>query len=404
MPLVSKSFSDIITFTRASSGTYFDATGTLQTATTNNARFDYNPSTLAARGMLVEEQRTNSIRNNTMVGAVAGTPGTMPTNWFTFTGVTGLTRQIVGIGTENGITYIEIKISGTPSAAGVYQIGFDGQNNIAALTGQTWAQSVYIKLQAGTYTGISASRVGFNEYSAVPAFVASNLVSITSSTNASLSTQRQIGVQTLNGGALTAFVQPFLEFTLTGAAIDITLRIGLTQLEQGAFATSVISTTTAAATRSADVASVNTLSPWYNASAGTLFVEFSRPSPAAQSFVSEISNNTFDEFIGIYTDTVPNLIAQIRDGGGSQANFTLVSGSGTANLTYKQAVAFALNDFAACSNGGAVGADTSGTLPSPSRLNIGNFNGSSQFTNGYLRRITYYPRRLSNAELQGITT
>jgi hypothetical protein len=42
-----------------------------------------------------------------------------------------------------------------------------------------------------------------------------------------------------------------------GVAIDITLRIGMPQLEQGAFATSVIPTTTATVTRATDVASIN---------------------------------------------------------------------------------------------------------------------------------------------------
>jgi hypothetical protein len=33
---------------------------------------------------------------------------------------------------------------------------------------------------------------------------------------------------------------------------------------------------------------------------------------------------------------------------------------------------------------------------------IGSLAGTAQI-NGYLRRITYYPRRLSNAELQAMT-
>lgn len=399
MPLVSKSFSDIITFTRASSGTYFDATGTLQTATTNTARFDYNPSTLAARGMLVEEQRTNSIRNNTMQGAVAGTPGTLPTNWFTFTGVTGLTRQIVGTGNENGITYIEIRLSGTPSAAGVYQIGFDGQNNIAALTGQTWSQSVYIKLQAGTYTGISATRLGFNEYNSVPAYVTGNLVTVTAATDSALATQRQTGTQVLNGGATTAFVQPYLDFALSGAAIDITLRIGLPQLEQGAFATSVISTSTAAATRSADVANVNTLSPWYNASAGTLFVD------AVLSRQNTLANNKIVDLIGSgSTETKIFMRASGATGMSviDSAGTTLADFTGAviaANGANKTGLAYALNDFAGTTNGASVSTDTSGTPPTATSMEIGN-NG---ILCGWIRRITYYPRRLSNAELQGIT-
>jgi hypothetical protein len=51
----------LITFTRASSGTYVDSAGVLQTATTDVPRFDHNPTTGESLGLLVEEQRTNSL-------------------------------------------------------------------------------------------------------------------------------------------------------------------------------------------------------------------------------------------------------------------------------------------------------------------------------------------------------
>ena len=60
-----------ITFARASTGTYFDATGTMQTAPTNGPRWDYDPITLALRGLLLEDARTNGIRNSTMYMAGA---------------------------------------------------------------------------------------------------------------------------------------------------------------------------------------------------------------------------------------------------------------------------------------------------------------------------------------------
>jgi hypothetical protein len=57
-----------ITFTRASTATYFDVTGALQTAATNAPRFDYNPVTHAARGLLIEVARTNLLLNSATLG------------------------------------------------------------------------------------------------------------------------------------------------------------------------------------------------------------------------------------------------------------------------------------------------------------------------------------------------
>jgi hypothetical protein len=52
---------DLITFTRASSATYIDSAGTLQTAATDVPRFDHNPATGESLGLLVEEARTNLV-------------------------------------------------------------------------------------------------------------------------------------------------------------------------------------------------------------------------------------------------------------------------------------------------------------------------------------------------------
>jgi hypothetical protein len=404
LDFLSGSLDSRITFTRASTATFFNSSGVLTSASNDVARFDYNPATLAPLGLLIEESRTNSIRNNTMVGAVAGTPGTLPTNWFTFTAVTGLTQTIVGTGTESGVTYVDIRFSGTPSGSGFYQIGFEGQNNVAALTGQAWTQSAYLKLQAGSYAGISATRFGFNEYTSAPAFVAVNYVTVSAATGAGLSTQRRSATQTLNGGATTAFVQPFIDLTLTGVAIDITLRIGLPQLEQGAFATSVIPTTTTALTRAADVASVNTLSPWFNAVEGTVVVQFS-PSASAYSVYNRVWQ----------LGTIGNYIAYAAEGTSSGrfyvysevASATQVfayspAGAVAANSANRQAFAYKLNDYAWSHNGGSAGTDTSATVPSVSVLSIGQQSGTGQI-GGWIQRLTYYPRRLANAELQAIT-
>lgn len=51
-------------FARASDATYFDASGTLRTAATNDPRFTYEPATGQPLGLLVEESRTNFLLNS----------------------------------------------------------------------------------------------------------------------------------------------------------------------------------------------------------------------------------------------------------------------------------------------------------------------------------------------------
>ena len=50
-----------ITFSRSSTGTYFDANGVLQIAPAGVARFDHNPETGESLWLLMEPARTNYI-------------------------------------------------------------------------------------------------------------------------------------------------------------------------------------------------------------------------------------------------------------------------------------------------------------------------------------------------------
>jgi hypothetical protein len=89
-------------------------------------------------GLLVETSATNSIRNNSMQGAVVGSPGTLPTNWNRNTA--GISSSIVGIGIEAGIDYVDIRFSGTSVTAGGTTIYGNAEPNgsVAAAPGQTW--------------------------------------------------------------------------------------------------------------------------------------------------------------------------------------------------------------------------------------------------------------------------
>jgi hypothetical protein len=391
-----------ITFTRASTATYFNSAGTLTSAAIDAPRFDYNPSTLAARGLLIEEARTNSIRNNTMVGAVAGTPGTLPTNWPGIS-LSGLSRQIVGTGTESGITYIDIRLFGTTTSALFAGIAAESTNSVAALPNSVWASTFYVRLVGGSLTNITDVKHVITNFSAAGVALNEFAISSITPTSAALSTQRY-AVSTTSAtfaNASTAFARSFLQVEAnTGVAVDITLRVGLPQFELGAFATSVIPTTTTALTRAADLASVNTLIPWYNASAGTIYTEFQTPI-TANAFQASFNDATTNNRVGLLSNSTQFVAA--RNTGGAGVLFT----PGTANApslvnVNKSALAFANTDYALCGNGGTVATASTYNLPTVTRLELGQ-QLTATALNGYLRRITYYPRRLSNAELQAIT-
>ena len=394
-----------ITFTRASSGTYFDSAGVLQTAATNAPRFDYNPSTLAAQGLLIEESRTNSIRNNTMVGATIGTPGTVPTNWIVTNVLNGISRSVTAIGVEDGINYIDIRYFGTASATSGHAITTESTTQVVAATGQSWTGSVYVKLIAGSLANlVLVNRVNGRDAGGV------NLETLGTGnltpTNAALRTQRAVSSGTFaNASTVRATQQLSLSYN-AGAVVDVTIRVGMPQLELGAFATSVISTTTAAATRAADVANMTgtNFSNWYNQSEGTFYSVWVLGGDITAAAVYQADD-------GIGTNLIRNRYAAA---GTSNDNAVIVGGSNQAilsatnNLTlytkYTNAMAYKANDFARSSNGGAIIADTTGSVPAAlSRLLIGNDSGTS-YLGGHIQQIAYYRSRLSDAQLQSITT
>jgi hypothetical protein len=390
-----------VTFARASTATFFNSSGVLSTAAIDEARFDYNPTTLAPLGLLIEEQRTNSIRNNTGQGAVAGTPGTLPTNWTGGTTVDNLTREIVGTGTENGINYIDVRYSGTSGASGnLTVLTFDALNFITAANAQTWTGAAYFKLVAGTLTNVTllSLTVRYNDSSGL------SLTSQNSAFTPTASLERVTNTFTA-ANASTAFVIATLVANFTNnLPVDFTLRIGLPQLEQGAFATSVIPTTTTALTRNADAASMTgtNFSDWYNAAEGTFVVNFAIPNATDSRSQLTAGDGTANERIIITNNSsLSGTAFRVVDGGSDQCDISR-SQSFANNATVKVAGAYKVNDFAISQNGGSVGTDTSGTLPTVTTLFIGT-NGVVQYSNSYIQRIAYYPTRLADTTLQALT-
>jgi hypothetical protein len=196
-----------------------------------------------------------------MVGAVAGSPGTLPTNW----GISsaGLTRTIVGIGTENGLQYIDLRFNGTATAV-FSEINTEGL--ISASAAQSWSNSTYAKVIAAptppnSYNVMTVSRGSSTNIYTQPFTPTSTL-------------SRFSQVITTPAGATS--VQPYLSFGLTLAtSYDFTIRIAAPQMELGATASTFIPTTTAAVTRLVDNFTRNNLftNNIVTASGGTWFVD-----------------------------------------------------------------------------------------------------------------------------------
>lgn len=404
MPLVQKNLADIVTLSRASARTVTSSAGLLTALASGAFAIDYNPSTLAVRGMPVEEQRTNNLRNPRLEGAAAGTPGTTPTHC-AITTVSGISTQIVELTSEDGIPCLGVRWFGTATATGNLNFYFETAAGLVALTAQTWTFSPMVRLTAGAATGINSFNIIMDENTSGGVFVTAGSQAISTPTSDALATQRQSFTRTLSGGPTVAAIRPYLNMPVTnGAVIDITLRLATGNCEQGAFASSLIfppAASPAAATRLADSLTIGTLSPWYSATEGTIYVEAERNAGTGSvttPTVVQIDGGSVDNRlnVGVSANGVSATVGLVVVGAVAQAAFTA-----TSTAINKTAMVYKANDFASSINGAPSQVDSLGTVPTVTTLRIG--SNSSAFFNGWIRKIIYYPSRKTNAQIEAMT-
>jgi hypothetical protein len=333
-----------------------------------------------------------------MVGAVVGSPGTTPTNWIFAIG--GLTGSVSAIGIENGLQYIDIKLSGTATSTSA-QIRFEGLTNIAALNAQVWTNSVYLKTISSAPNSI---QIGLIERTSAGGYIteaASSALSVTSTL------RRFDFTRTLSGGATTAFVQPQLAFSLTnGAAYDFTIRIAAPQMELGAYATTFIPTTTAAVTRLADTCSVTGVADLIGQTEGTMFVDCVPPNGVAGRIFA-ITDASLNNRIAINYNTNNRIDIIVR------TNNTVTNGNISASASTqlnpgvinKIAFAYKSDEFALYINGSLAGTATGVFSVTAALQQI----GASEITflgNQFIQwnQAALYTTRLSNEQLQALTT
>lgn len=176
-----------------------------------------------------------------------------------------------------------------------------------------------------------------------------------------------------------------------------------------AFASSYIKTVDSQVTRAADAASMvgSNFSEWYSAGEGSLYADYYQNNGLTSG----------GNLLAISDNTNNNRIILTADGGSSGsiqpglfvtaanvAQVGIVAGIGTQNSFNKITGAYAINNFACSFNGASVVDDTNGVLPVVDRAYIGSGAVGTAHINGTIKKLAYYPTRLSNLQLQSLTS
>lgn len=367
------------TFTRNSIATFINSSGLVEqvsAAPSNDptkARFDYNPTTLAARGLLIEASATNiCTRSEDFANAV----------WVVDNGsATNPSVSVVSQAAPNGgasvnrITFN--KTGGTFSRV---------RQPLVGTSGATHTFSVWMKANTAS-GGASTQNVGLRIGADSAGF---NCVVTT--------TWKRFSYSYALSGA-DASAQIMLWDNIVGNDETADVLVWGAQIEEALDASSYIPTGISSVQRAADVCTMSgtNFSSWFNSTEGTFLATGERAITSTFGrLLSANANNTTSAFDLGASTSGRWLITNTT----SQADIT--AGTVTANTAFKVAGAFANNDAQMAFNGTLGTADASVSLPTVSQLNIG-ADRTAVYLNGRIRSIKFWPTRLPNATLQSLT-
>jgi hypothetical protein len=378
-----------------SSATAYNATTTtaltnyipqLLFAPINAPRIDYNPTTFEPLGLLIEQSSTNiALYSNSVSG----------TGW-----------------SSNGGTVIQnyaIAPDGSQTASYFYGTVNPARYQTTTVTASTtYTSSVYYKtmsavsgstLTIGTDTVASlACTARFDLNTNALIFSGSSVIG-TSITSVGNGWYRASVTYTIT--AITTIANIVYVIIPSGY---VQVLIWGSQLEALAFPTSYIPTTTAQVTRASDNASMTgtNFSSWFNASQGTIFSDYLMYKSGITAGVYCFNNGTTSNRIelrgavsgGDYEAIVVTSGTTVAD---------LYSGSGTTVIPRKNAFSYNANNFASSLSGATPQTSSSGAVPTVNQLFIGSLSAGTSLMNGWLKKFSYYPQAVTNAQLQALT-
>lgn len=362
-------------------------------------RIDYDAVNLgSSKGLLIEEQRTNLLLRaseiNNAVWVKAGSP-------------VAVVSPDDAIGPD-----------GTLTADKVSQGSGDGYvfQSVTGSINTTYTFSVYLKPDVASRVmlyigggGVGGADGGIRFNAFTGAFVSSAGTAPSSySSNVLSNGWIRFSVTFTTGASDNTFDCTVMFLDASNARTNQSGWVYGAQLEAGSFATSYIPTAASTVTRSADVASVGVSQFSYSATSGTVVIEATACDATAAS-----SGGVSPQSVALYADTNNELYLYRAASSNLTGLYGATSGSPVVNstttawpngATRKAGFAYAVDDFSLVFAGGTPVTDTAGTPATATQLNIGRRGNNAGFWNGYIRQITYLPRRLTNTELQAKTS
>lgn len=390
---------DRLSVTRAgATATRVDADGLVASAAADTIREEFAPLTGARRGWLLERAATNLLlrsedfaagdwsKTNATVSADAGTAPD---------GAAAADRLVETTGTgEHGAAQGFAATSGQAYALSCWLKAGERGKAVLRLSGAAFstAQAARFDLSTGGVTVTSGAPATQIEEFPGDWFRCAIVAAATSTDTAAA------GILLVDGADAISY---------TGNASN-GLQAWGAMLEAGDCATSYVPTTSATATRAADLVTLP-LTGLIRPSEFTVLCHFMVPQivQAAPRIAAALSNGAGTEQVRLGWSTGgANLTDGVIAGGAHQYGGAGDAGpeSLAALVLMKHAIRVKANDLAGCWNGTLNDADTGATMPGGlTTLHLGSREGGNDPLNGWLQRIEIYDRGKANAWLETIT-
>jgi hypothetical protein len=364
-----------ITYTRASTGTYVDARGIVRTAANDEPRFDHDPATGESLGLLIEESRVNYVENSIDFNAGDWNfvdNGTAPA------GPTCTPNAGTAPDGTNTATRMECALGGGTTNLDECYLTSNRDGSAKRVV------SLWMKSNTGADQTVFAA--GFGN-----PVVTSTWQRFTGTTN------------DWSVGARGDVSDQNIDILIWGAQVE-------DGDEAKGFPTSYIATAGATATRAADRCSItgDNFSSWFNQSAGTFIGTVSSRGRLLLSSVSTGPN--------VYQDTTYGFSSNGETGG---ASFNLRYEDRSQILLMYYTAGWTstvpMQNYAGAYSAEGVSAAWQGKLGTPpaplskplqddlSHMWIGRTHPADSGVQR-ISRIAYYPRRLSDEQLQALTS